>query len=281
MVAPPPMNDVVLPELPRGRQKKRPSWEVQRAVIFALMVRDMRSRVSGQWISFIWTVFEPLAHVLLLVWAMAVLRGVTRDQLEYPVFLIAGLVPFFFFQNIVTRMLDAIEASRGLYAYRQVKPIDALVARALVEALMVLLVYFVSLGLMAWLGYHVIPHDPLGLVAYNALLLLFGLSSGLYLTVLSHDRPRLRKVIRMTFMPLYFFSGVIFNVDALPKPLLEPLLWNPLLHLVELARAAMIAAYVPSQGINPWYPMWWIVGFFFGGLLLYRAKQQQLMTTQG
>ena len=275
------MNDVVLPELPRGRQKKRPSWEVQRAVIFALMVRDMRSRVSGQWISFIWTLFVPLAHALVLVWAMAVLRGITRDHLEYPVFLVAGLVPFFFFQDIVTRLLDAIESSRGLYAYRQVKPIDALVARALVEALMVLLVYLVCLGILGWMGYHVIPHDPLGLVISNAMLFLFGLFAGIYLAVLSHDRPRMGKVIRMTFMPLYFFSGIFFNVDSLPRPLIEPLLWNPLLHLVELARSAMISAYVPSQGINPWYPMLWIVGLAFSGLLLYRAKQQQLMTTQG
>jgi capsular polysaccharide transport system permease protein len=276
-----PTENVLLPELPRGRQKRRGPWEVQRAVVFALMVRDMKSRVGGQWVSFVWTVFEPLAHVLVLVWVFAVLRGVTRDHLEFPVFLVAGLVPFFFFQDIVTRMLDAVEASRGLFAYRQVKPLDALVARALVEALMVLIVYAVSLGVLGWLGYHVVPHDPLGLVLMNLLLFLFGISAGLYLTMLSHDRPRLRKVIRLTFMPLYMFSGVIFNVDSLPRPLIEPLLWNPLLHLVELARAAMISAYVPTQGINPWYPMAWIVGLACAGLLMYRAKQQLLMTTQG
>ena len=276
-----PTENALLPELPRGRQKRRGPWEVQRAVVFALMVRDMKSRVGGQWVSFVWTVFEPLAHVLVLVWAFAVMRGMTRDHLEFPVFLVAGLVPFFFFQDIVTRMLDAVEASRGLFAYRQVKPLDALVARALVEALMVLIVYAVSLGLLGWLGYHVVPHDPLGLVLMNLLLFLFGISAGLYLTMLSHDRPRLRKVIRLTFMPLYIFSGIIFNVDSLPRPLIEPLLWNPLLHLVELARAAMISAYVPTQGINPWYPMAWIVGLACAGLLMYRAKQQTLMTTQG
>jgi len=276
-----PTENALLPELPRGRQKRRGPWEVQCAVVFALMVRDMKSRVGGQWVSFVWTVFEPLAHVLVLVWAFAVLRGMTRDHLEFPVFLVAGLVPFFFFQDIVMRMLDAVEASRGLFAYRQVKPLDALVARALVEALMVLIVYAVSLGLLGWLGYHVVPHDPLGLVLMNLLLFLFGISAGLYLTMLSHDRPRLGKVIRLTFMPLYMLSGVLLNVDDLPRPLIEPLLWNPLLHLVELARAAMISAYVPTQGINPWYPMAWIVGLAFAGLLMYRAKQQLLMTTQG
>ena len=56
--------------------------------------------------------------------------------LEFPVFLVTGMIPFLLFQNLSNRLMDAVEANRGLFAYRQVKPLDTLVSRAMVEALM-------------------------------------------------------------------------------------------------------------------------------------------------
>lgn len=270
-----------VPALPRGRQRRRSPWEVQRAVLFALIVRELRMRVGGQWVSALWTVVEPLAHVVVLTLVVAGFRGMSRGDVEFPVFLVIGLVPFFMFQKIVSRLLDGVDANRGLFAYRQVHPLDALTARAVVEGLMSLVVYVFSLGLLAWLGYHVVPARPLEVVLTAMAIWLFGLTAGVLLAVWAHDRPRLRTVIRLSFMPLYLLSGVIFNVDALPRDVVEWLLWNPMMHWVELSRHAFMPAYQPAYGIGWGYPLMWLLGTGALGMLLYRAKRQLLLTTQG
>lgn len=277
------MQDAVNPSptLPGGRQRRRSPWDVQRAVLFALIVRELRVRVGGQWVSAVWTVLEPLAHVAMVMFIVIGIRSASRGSLEFPVFLVVGLVPFFLFQKLVTRLLDSIESNRGLFAYRQVQPLDALTARGVVEALMSLIVYTVSLGALGWLGYHVVPADLLRVVLTSLLIWLFGLTCGVLLAVWSHDRPRLRTVIRLGMMPLYLLSGVIFNVDILPREAVEWLLWNPMLHLIELSRHAFMPAYQPLQGVNYGYPLMWLLGTGALGLLLYRAKQQLLLTTQG
>lgn len=258
--------------------RRRSAWEVQRSVIFALVLREMSARVGGQWVGAIWTVFEPLAHVLIFVTIFGLLRAPSSPGIEYPVFLATGLIPFFFFQKLVTRLLDGIDANRGLFSYRQVKPIDALVGRAIVETLMNLVVYLVTLLILAWVGYHVLPGKPLEVMGVTALIALFGLSFGTLTAVLSHERPRLKSVIRLIFFPLYLASGVIFPVDTLPREYIEMLLWNPMLHLVELSRHHFIPSYTPAEGINVAYPLAWTLVSAALGLSLYRANRLRLLT---
>lgn len=259
--------------------RRRGAWEVQKDVLLALLLREMKARVGGQWVGAVWTLFEPLAHVAMLVFVLALLRGRTMPGIEYPVFLVTGLIPFFLFQNLATRLMDSIDANRGLFAYRQVKPFDTMVSRAAVEGMMNLVVYAFTLGVLGWLGYHVLPYLPLQMIGINLLLLAFGTAFGIYAAVISHDRPRLRSMIRMTMLPLYFASGVIFPIDFLPREYIDILLWNPLLHLVELSRHSFIAAYTPVRGINALYPTMVMLVFGTLGMLLYRVKRRELIAS--
>jgi capsular polysaccharide transport system permease protein len=251
---------------------------VQRSVLFALVLREMKARVGGQWVGALWTLIEPLTHTLILVSYLGFLRGAADSGIEYPVFLVTGLLPFFLFQNLSTRLMDGVESNRGLFSYRQVKPFDTLVSRAVVETLMTLLVYAFSLGILGWLGYSVLPSGPLEALGVNALLILLGTGLGTFYAVVGHDRPRLRSFIRMTNVPLYLISGVIFQVDLLPREYLDWLLLNPILHLVELSRHAFIPAYMPVEGINAGYPLLFTMTVFTLALLAYRADRRRLVT---
>jgi capsular polysaccharide transport system permease protein len=65
----------------------------------------------------------------------------------------------------------------------------------------------------------------------------------------------------------------------LPREYIEILLWNPMLHLVELSRASFIAAYTPTRGINALYPALVMLVFGALGMLLYRARRQELIAS--
>jgi len=273
------MNPTALPPRSHEPTRRRSAWEVQRAVLFALVLREMRTRVGGQWVGAVWTLLEPLTHTMILVTILGFIGNKAQPSLEYPVFLVTGLLPFFLFQHLATRLMEGIEANRGLFSYRQVKPLDTLLARACVEALMNLLVYAVTLGILAWLDYSVLPAGPLQMLGVNLVMILLGTGFGVLSAVASHERPRLRSFIRMTMMPLYFASGVIFQVDLLPREYLDWLLLNPLLHLVELSRHAFIPTYVPAEGINALYPFLCTLAIGALAMLLYRADRLRLVTS--
>lgn len=259
--------------------RKRTAWEIQRAVLFALVLREMKQRVGGQWIGAIWTVFEPLAHTMVMVTILGFVRGRLMAGIEYPVFLVTGLIPYFYFQNLTMRLMDGIESNRGVFAYRQVKPIDALLSRAVVETIMNLLVYLLTLGILAWLGFHVLPALPLELMGVHVLIGLFGFSTGLLAAVVAHNRPRTRSFIRISFMPLYFMTGVIFPIHLLPAEYLNWLRLNPMLHLVELSRHSFSPHYQPVQGVNILYPFGCALFVLAIGLANYRVKRQRLIAS--
>lgn len=259
--------------------RKRDAWEVQRAVLFALVLREAKARVGGQWIGAVWTVFEPLAHVLLILTIFGVIRGASIPGLEFPVFLVTGLLPYFLFQHLTVRLMDGIEANRGLFAYRQVKPLDTLLSRACVETIMNLLVYVVTLSILGRLGFSVVPQGALEVIGVNVLLCILGTGCGVFFAVLTHDRPRLRSTIRLSMTLMYFFSGVIFRIDLVPHDYREWMLLNPLVHLLELSRHAFIPAYQTAAGVNAVYPLVCALVVCAMAMLLYRADRLRLTTT--
>jgi capsular polysaccharide transport system permease protein len=273
------VNATVLPPRPTEPPRKRSAWEVQRAVLFALVLREMKARVGGQWVGAVWTLIEPLTHVMIMVTILGSLRAAGPSGTQYPVFLVTGLLPFFLFQHLAMRLMDGIDANRGLFSYRQVKPLDTLLSRACIEALMNLLVYAFTLGILAWLGYSVTPAGPLEMIGVNLMLILLGTGFGVFTAVATHERPRLRSFVRMMMLPLYFASGVIFQVDVLPREYLDWLLLNPVLHLVELSRHAFLSAYVPAEGVNATYPLLCTLVVGALAMLLYYAERLRLVTS--
>ncbi len=256
---------------------KRNAYQVQRAVLVALVIRELRARVQGRWLGMLWMLFEPLAHVLAVLALFNFRRNAVTLNIEFPVFLVTGMLPFFVFRNLARQVPTAISANRQLFAYRQVLPIDALAARAIVEIGLYGAVYVCALAILGWLGYHCVPRAPLELVGTIALFVLLGLGLGLILAVASHRRPRVTTFINLVFFPLYFLSGVIFPLHSLSPDVRDMLLWNPVLHLVELARYNFIPNYTILPGASAAYPAIFALGTLAFGMSAYRVYRHQFI----
>jgi capsular polysaccharide transport system permease protein len=188
------------------------------------------------------------------------------------------MLPFFMFRNLAQRLPSAIAGNRGLYAYRQVKPIDALLARAIVEIGLSSAVYLTALSLLGWLGYHWWPVAPLELIVVSAVLLLLGASLGLLFAVLVHSRPKVQSVVNMIFFPLYLLSGVLFPVHFVPEAYRDWLLLNPVLHLIDLARSHFIPNYAPLPEANLAYPAAFMLVTLALAISLYRVYRFRLLS---
>jgi len=259
---------------------KRPPLSIVKSVIFALILREVQGRFGKNRLGAFWFVFEPMAHVLILLLIFSTLRSRYMPGIEMPLFLLHGIIPFLAFRNITLKSMEAVNANRGLLAYRQVKPFDMVSARAIVEALLMSCVYLLIMAALGWFfGFDIAIHQPLQWLTTLAVGGALAFGSALVFCVVIDALPEIAAMIRIMFMPLYILSGVIFPLWVIPKDFLPLLLWNPYLHLIELLREHSIAYYPKVAEVNLAYPAAFALVTLFIGLGLYRARRLHLVAS--
>ena len=227
-----------------------------------------------------WTLFEPVCHILLLSLLFGLLRGRTVTGIEYPVFILVGLVPFLLFRNTALRLMDSPRENRSLFAYKQIKPLDTFIGRVLVEACISAIVYALIAFGFAWFGYDMSVKAPIEWVLTISLGLLFSFSLGMLLALIAHALPAAKTIIRMAFFPLYFMSGVFIPAAYLPQAFLPLLLANPFLHLMELIRGEVLPHYTPVAGVSLSYVLTCTLVLLFVSLGTYRVRRLHLISTK-
>lgn len=260
---------------------RRSAWAVMRSVLFALYLRELKTRLDGRWGSALWVIGEPLANLVAMLLVYGALRAASLGGIDTLLFLASGLLPFQLFKALVLRLMEAIDANQGLFAYRQVKPLDALLARAGVElTLMAGLSAVAALGL-AWLGHRVLPERPLELLVASAVLVALGVALGLLAAVATSAHfTRVRGFVRMSFFPIYLMSGAMVPLAHLPQGLREWLLLNPVAHLIESLRMAFFGvSYRSPEGVGLGLPLAWTLVVAVLGLSLYRVRRDRLLPT--
>lgn len=258
---------------------KRTSWQIQRAVIFALVVRELQTRFGGRLIGLFWVIAEPMVHISVILLIRVVLRQrFSGVMLDSAVYLTVAMIPFFVFRNIWFRVMEGANANAGLFGYRQVKPFDAFVARVIIEVVLYSIVFVVMMAGFGWYGYEYLPAMPLEFMGVVLIYLAMGFGLGLISAVGAHELPALRTFIRLSSMPLYLLSGVVLPISNLPPAIQAYLVWNPLLHLVELSRWAYFPSYHPLWQINFEYPLAWAFALMGIGVMMYRLRRLELQT---
>ena len=64
-----------------------------------------------------------------------------------------GYIPYMLFSKLLTQGAAAVNANQGLFNYRQVRPIDAILARTLLEVLVFSGVMLIFIALFWWFGF--------------------------------------------------------------------------------------------------------------------------------
>lgn len=258
--------------------KKRTPWQIQRAVIFALLMRELKTRFGGHWTGVVWLLGTPLAQVFMLVAINTYLRGRLHAGLyEYAIFLLVALIPFRMSIGLWTQLMNAPKANQGLFNYRQVTPMDALATRALLELVLESSTFVLVMLIMARLGYtEVLPQHLLGFMVVWMVYFFLGTGMGLVLAGLIGPLPRVGTFVQLLATPLYLFSGVLFSLPKPPPPMGDWLQLNPMMQLVECGRAAYLPGYILPQGISLNYPAMWALTLCFLGMSLCRLRRGAL-----
>jgi capsular polysaccharide transport system permease protein len=256
----------------------RTSWQIEKAVVFALILRELKTRFGNRLVGLFWVLFEPMANIA----SVLILRVIVRQrfagvQIEPAVYLVVAMLPFFIFRNIWFRMMNAVGANSGLFGYRQVKPADAMASRTIMETIMYVMIWVAFMLVFAWMGYRFVPYRPIEYMGMVAMFIIWGVGLGLLSAVGVHKLPALNTFLQLLSFPLYITSGVLIPINSFPATVIAILEWNPLLHMVELTRWAFFPTYHPLMGVNAMYPLVWGMVFLFLGVSLFFVNRQKLL----
>ncbi|MGH8167907.1 MAG: ABC transporter permease [Woeseiaceae bacterium] len=254
------------------RTARRSHFQIQRDVIYALLLRELSSRFGRSRGGFLWVLVEPIAHLLVPV----VIRGFIKQGLmpgvEFPVFIVYGILPFLLFKAICLQIVDGVNAGLGLLSYRQVLLMDVFISKALAYFVIQAIVFVIVLTGLAMFDFQVVPARPAEFAGVLALTVVLAFGLGLLLAAIASMIPDAKSVIKVMFMPLYFVSGVLFPVTRFPDDWVQWMALNPVLHLVELSRVMAIDRYQPMEYLSVAYPVALALTTTIIGLMLYRLR---------
>lgn len=260
--------------------EKRSSLSITKSVVFALILRELQGRFGARRFGAFWVFFEPAAQIALYMMVFSFRNITVRSGIDFPLFLVTGMVPFFLMRNIAIQSMSAVDANKALFAYKQIKPLDTIIARAVVAIIISLSVYLIFMFLLGFIfGYNVTMVDPLRWVTVFVIGIVFSFALGLMLCMVVDVFPDSKMFIRLLFFPIYILSGVLFPIWVLPADVLGWLLWNPFVHIIDELRLATFPYYPDHVDVNIFYPFKVSVFLLLIALGLYRIRRFKLVAT--
>ena len=244
-------------------------------VLNALVLREAKTRYGEHKLGFVWAFLEPILMVGVMYLIFSAMRSHMGGGIHIALFMISGFVPFMMFRDTMTQSQGAISQNTSLLGFPQVTTYDLILARALLEVSVLLVVFGVMMMASGLMGLDVRCENPLGVLAACGLFWVLGLGFGFIFASLVPIIPSMRQVTgALLGRPLLFSSGIFYTADSLPSGIRHYLLYNPVLHMVELTRSAYFYEFHSDYG--SWsYASSFAFGTLAFGLIVHRAMRKR------
>jgi lipopolysaccharide transport system permease protein len=209
-----------------------------RELLFFLTWRDVKVRYKQTALGAAWAILQPLFMMIIFTIFFGRLAGVGSSGIPYPVFALAGLVPWTFFSNAITASGNSLVGSANLitkvYFPRLIVPTAAMLAGlvdfVLAFILLVLLMFY----------YQIVPTIQLLFLPVLVLLTaLFSLGVGTWFSALNVKYRDVRFALPFLIQLWLFVSSVILPSTAIPLKWRWLLTLNPMSGIIEGYRSAL------------------------------------------
>ena len=250
----------------------RELWQF-RDLLYFLSWRDIKVKYKQTALGAAWAILQPFLTMVVFSILFGKLAKMPSEGIPYPVFVYAGLLPWYYFSSAVSSSGNSLVPSSNLitkvYFPRLIIP-----ASASLSALLDFFIASVILIVMMFF-YHFTP-DALGVVLIPFLIFLtfaVAVGCGLWLSALNVEYRDFQYVIPFLVQIWMFVTPVIYPVTLFPEKYRWILSLNPMGGVIEAFRAATLG----HQPIN-WNSLIIssVIGFmiFFTGMLYFRKVER-------
>lgn len=245
-----------------------------RLVLGALLLREAISRFGKYKLGALWMLVQPLIGVIVIGLLLGPIVGRTAQDMPYAFFVLNGLVLLQCFRGTMQSGMSAVSSNLGLLVFPKVQPLDLVFARALFDLISNLLSFALFCIVGIWVGIEISLSNLHLLIACFVLTSLIASGIGMMLCVSVSSFPSTDKIVSFVARPLLFVSCVLYPLYGLPNAAQKILLWNPLVHTIELSRKSMFPFYHVS-GVNLLYPFSFaLIVYSFGICLFYNNRHK-------
>lgn len=215
----------------------RALWEY-RELLYFFIWRDLKVRYKQTVLGFVWVILQPLMPMIVFSVFFGVLVKVPSDNIPYPLFTYAALLPWQLFAYAFYASSESLVNNQGLvtkvYFPRLLVPLSVIMG-GLIDFLIALplligMLYYYGIGL-TW--------SVLALPLFILLTLLSALGLGLWASALHVQYRDVHHIISFSTQFLMFATPIFYPASLVPDPwrLLYGL--NPMVGVVEGFRWAL------------------------------------------
>jgi lipopolysaccharide transport system permease protein len=224
----------------------RTQVERWREILYMLVLRDLKARTKQAYLGYVWILIQPL--LLTGAFSFLVQQVLQRSDLSdvpYPVFVMAGVIPWQFFANSLNESTESlvknVDLVRQVYFPREILAIYPVFAR-LVD---------VAVGCAALGVFMLVLHVPLsGWVVLLPVILvaemLFASAAGMLLSAANVGWRDVSRGLPLVLFLMLYAVPVLYAPERVPAALRPVFDLNPMSHLVDGFRAAILGTHPPD-----------------------------------
>ncbi|MCD7746066.1 MAG: ABC transporter permease [Lachnospiraceae bacterium] len=203
-----------------------------RGLIMDLAVTDFRTKYASSYLGAVWAFVQPIVTVLIYVMVFGFgLKSSAVDGYEFPIWLTAGIIPWFYFQDGINMATTSLLE----YSYLVKKMVFQVKILPVVKVMAALLIHlaFIVLAVIIHGGYGVYPDlYYLQLIYYCFCTTVLALGIGYLTAALNVFFTDLQQIINIILQFGIWLTPIMWNISILGEKV-EHILWfNPMYYVV-------------------------------------------------
>ncbi|MEM9552975.1 MAG: ABC transporter permease [Acidobacteriota bacterium] len=204
-----------------------------RDLIWTLVARDLKVRYRRSIIGLFWSMLQPLLTMAVLA---IVFSSIFRfDIRNYPVYALAGLLFWNFFQQSIVVSMNSLRSHAYILQKLPVPMIVFPVATVLSGVVNLCLAFVPLVGLLLVTGHRIGP-SMLFLPVAVAIAVAFTLGAGLLLAPLAVFFTDVVEMVGVILTLLFYLTPVIYPKDIVPPKFQALVHYNPIRSILEVFR---------------------------------------------
>ncbi len=239
------------------------------AIIRAITLRNLRIKHQHNALGIFVELLRPIAICVAHYYYFSLLQRPVPGH-QYIAFTVGGFTIWFAFAAAYHGAAEGAAWPGGLTALPGVTLMHMRVSRVLWAYVLHVFIAFALVPVVQLFGQTIsLPLVTLTLTTYG-LAVGLGFGYGLVCNAIGHAVPALTPFIKIFEWVVFITSGVYDSLVTMPHLMAQIVQYNPLINLAEYQRYAYYQGY-PIYLVNLTYPLEWVLGLTFFGLVMNRA----------
>jgi ABC-type polysaccharide/polyol phosphate export permease len=248
---------------------KAVSWRRYANIVRELAVADFRLKYHDSTIGYVWSMLNPM--MMFAVYYFVFTRIFHSTIPDYPLFLLAGIISYAYFQDTTFSAMSVLQAKSGIMK-KIYFPKTILIFSS---SLTCLLSYCINMGILLVLVFLSKGFTLLVFLTPIAVfcLILFSMGVAFILATLYAYFRDMGLIWNVLVLAIFWVSPVVFDVSTLPEPISTFVYFNPLTRIFVLIRHYLLYDYFDLRFVL--MTLLYSAAVFMAGFYIFKRNQHK------